>query len=235
VSGYTPLFSSLTTGTLCGRWPDIGLWPIVLSMADRHGVVDCTAAYISGVTGLPVDEVTACMKRFCQPDPGSRSNVEAGARLVLLEEHREWGWRVVNHGLYREKARLEAKNAREVSSGKNAERMGHRKPPETAADRREPPLTDPSYSNANSYSNKEQEKRARPKRASRVPEDFVPDLEFARSQLSGVDAEREAQKFRDWEFKTPRSDWAAAWRNWIGRCRETGSYAKKNGGPSEWL
>ena len=30
-TGYTPLFASLTTGTLCGRWPDSGLWPIVLS------------------------------------------------------------------------------------------------------------------------------------------------------------------------------------------------------------
>ena len=45
MSGYTPLFASLTTGTLCGKWPDVGLWPIILSLADRHGEVD--------VTGLP--------------------------------------------------------------------------------------------------------------------------------------------------------------------------------------
>ena len=62
--GYTPLFSSLSTGTLCGRWPDIGLWPIVLSLADRHGIVDVTPAYIARVTGLDLEEVTACMKRF---------------------------------------------------------------------------------------------------------------------------------------------------------------------------
>lgn len=63
---------------------------------------------------------------------------------MLLDEHRDWGWRVINHGLYREKARLESKNAREIASGRNAERMGHRRTPETAADRRIPPLTDPS-------------------------------------------------------------------------------------------
>ncbi len=85
------------------------------------------------------------------------------------------------------------------------------------------------------------EKKARV-RSRRVPPDFVPDLDFARSQIPDVDAEREAQKFRDWEFKTPRSDWPATWRTWVGNCRESGRYARapKNGGmvingkPVEW-
>lgn len=64
------------------------------------------------------------------------------------------------------------------------------------------------------------------RRTSRVPEDFLPDLTYARAQVPDIDAEREAQKFRDWEFKTPRSDWAACWRNWIGTCRDSGKYAK---------
>jgi hypothetical protein len=144
VAGYAPLFSSLTTGTLCGRWPDIGLWPIVLSLADKEGVVDVTPAFIAGVTGLALEDVVACMARFCQPDPYSRSNTENGARLVLLDPHRDWGWRIVNFARYREKARLAAKAAREVESGVNRSRMGDRRgPPETAGDR-------PSNANANS-------------------------------------------------------------------------------------
>lgn len=122
MSGYTPLFASLTTGTLCGRWPDIGLWPIVLSLADKHGVVDVTPAYISGVTGLPVPEVVACMKRFCEPDLYSRSPADQGARLALLDEHRDWGWRIVNHGLYRERARKMAYDAERTANGWDAER-----------------------------------------------------------------------------------------------------------------
>jgi hypothetical protein len=122
-SGYTPLFGSLTTGTLCGRWPDIGLWPIVLSLADRHGVVDVTPDYLARITGLQVDAVTACMARFCEPDPYSRSTAESGARLVLLDpEARQWGWRVVNHGKYREKARKAAFDADRTASGRDAER-----------------------------------------------------------------------------------------------------------------
>lgn len=132
VSGYVPLFDSLTKGTLCGRWPDIGLWPIVLSLSDKFGNVDVTCSYLAGVTGLPIDDVKACMARFCEPDPESRSKDHGGARLVLLDEHREWGWSIVNHAAYREKARLTAKAAREVSEGTNRARM---------ADRRSPPPT----------------------------------------------------------------------------------------------
>jgi hypothetical protein len=120
--GYTPLFDTLTKGTLCGRWPDIGLWPVVLSLADRHGVVDCTPAYIAGVTGLPLDDVIACMKRFCEPDVYSRSQEHQGARLELLDAHREWGWQVVNHGKYREKARKAMQQLDATASGRDAER-----------------------------------------------------------------------------------------------------------------
>lgn len=63
-------------------------------------------------------------------------------------------------------------------------------------------------------------------RSRRAPQDFEPDLEYARGQVPDIDVEREVQKFRDWEFKTPRSDWPAVWRTWIGNCRESGKYAR---------
>jgi hypothetical protein len=122
MSGYTPLFDTLTQGTLCGRWPDIGLWPIVLSMSNKDGVVDVTPTYISSITGLGMEDVVACMRRFCEPDPYSRSQLEAGRRLVLLDDHREWGWRIVNHTQYRERARKQAWDAERTASGRDAER-----------------------------------------------------------------------------------------------------------------
>jgi hypothetical protein len=122
MAGYVPLFDSLTKGTLCGKWPDIGLWPIVLSLSDKNGVVDCTPDYIAGVTGMTIDDVSACMDRFCAPDPKSRSAAAGGARLVLLDEHRQWGWQVVNHSSYREKARKQMQQNQATESGRDAER-----------------------------------------------------------------------------------------------------------------
>ncbi len=143
MSGYTPLFGSLTTGTLYGRWPDVGLWGVILSLSDRRGIVDVTPQYIAGVTGLPVDEVTACMRRFCEPDPYSRSKSENGARLKLIDEHRDWGWLIVNHAKYSEKVRLMAKDAARTESGRDAERKRIERAREAAkdADPRCPPVS----------------------------------------------------------------------------------------------
>lgn len=150
--GYTPLFDTLTKGTLCGRWPDIGLWPIVLSLADRHGVVDSTPTHIAAITGLALADVVACMKRFCEPDPYSRSQEAGGARLTLLDAHREWGWQVVNHSKYRERARKASFDAARVEDGRNAERMAARRDPTRPDATREHP---PSDSNTDSNTNKE--------------------------------------------------------------------------------
>jgi hypothetical protein len=49
------------------------------------------------------------------------------------------------------------------------------------------------------------------------------------SEVPDLDAEREAQKFKDWEFKTARSDWPACWRTWIRNGRDRGTYAKLSG------
>ena len=68
--------------------------------------------------------------------------------------------------------------------------------------------------------------RALKRSSRRPPADFEPDLEYAREQIPDVNAEEEAAKFRDYEFAKPRSDWPAAWRNWIRRCRERGEYAR---------
>ena len=64
------------------------------------------------------------------------------------------------------------------------------------------------------------------KGAHRVPEGFKPDLEFARLKIPDLDAEEEAATFLDWEFKTARSDWAAAWRTWIRNAKKRGDYAR---------
>jgi hypothetical protein len=157
VSGYVPLFESIATGTLYGRWPDIGLWPIVLALSDKHGHLDVTPHYLAGVTGLPVEEVVACMARFCAPDPYSRSKSENGARLRLIDEHRDWGWIVVNHAKYREKARLMGKDSARTESGQDAER----KRKERGSVSPYPPVS-PDFPLSDSDSNLNKSKNQRP-------------------------------------------------------------------------
>lgn len=219
MAGYTPLFDTLTKGTLCGRWPDIGLWPIVLSMADRHGIVDVTQHYIATITGLPLEEVTACMDRFCEPDPLSRSQDNNGARLVRLDEHRNWGWRVVNHGKYTEKARLIHKNAKEVEDGKNKARLAAKRDKQkaTADDRREPPVNAPQ---AQAQAQAQKKKKSARERATFVPPTVQEVAEHVRNRGSPVDAEAFVAFYssKGWRIgKEPMRDWKAAVVTWEKR------------------
>lgn len=242
-NGYVPLFGSLTTGTLCGKWPDIGLWPIVLSLADKNGMVDVTHQYIATVTGLALPEVIACMKRFCDPDYGSRSPAEAGARLLLLEEHREWGWQVVNHSLYRERARLMAQNSVQVADGRNAEKVRrykerHRETPPDTRGHPETPADTLSNANANTVEEQHRKRGADTRRGSRIPDPFPisEDLrEWAKRETPEVDLEKATAEFLDyWRGVTGQRgyklDWPATWRN---RMREVQGRIRKPGKPQE--
>ncbi len=60
-----------------------------------------------------------------------------------------------------------------------------------------------------------------PKRATRLPADFVCDLAYAKAQgLADRIAAREAERFRDFWAAKPgkdgvKADWPATWRNWV--------------------
>jgi hypothetical protein len=127
VSGYTPVFSDIYMGTLYGKWPAAPVWASLLPLMDKHGRIDMSMQAIAGMTGWPMELLEEGIRQLCEPDPRSRTGDEQGRRLIPIDQSRPWGWQAVNHGKYREKARLSAKAAREVSAGQNAERMKGRR------------------------------------------------------------------------------------------------------------
>lgn len=136
MAGYTPLFSTLTEGTLYGKWPHTGIWACLLSMVDQHGLINRNPLMIATAVGVPIEQLLACIKDFMSPDPESQSQENEGRRLELIDPARQWGWRVINIGKYREKARLMGKAKREVEDGSNASRLSDRRGPPKTADKR---------------------------------------------------------------------------------------------------
>lgn len=233
MAGYTPVFSSIFDGTLHGKWPQTGVWLALLAMTDRHGCIDRTPQAIASDIGISVDELTNCIAQFMAPDPMSRTRDCEGRRLVLIDPERAWGWRVVNHGRYREKARLQAKDSARTESGADAARK--RTPPVSPEVPRTPTSAPSPDSNTNTDSNKKKTSlrsgRAPARaRSRRCPEDFSITAEmrsWAKEACPHVDIDRETACFRDHEFKDPHSDWPAVWRQWMRRAPEF----KRNGGP----
>ena len=65
-----------------------------------------------------------------------------------------------------------------------------------------------------------EKEREKPKRLRRCPTDFsiTTELrEWARTHAANINIEVETAAFMDHEFEKPKSDWEAAWRNWMRR------------------
>lgn len=99
--GFAKVFSSLWDGTLADRWETWSVFVFMLAHSDAEGVVDMTPEAIARRSCIPVDKVRAALEVLMAPDPNSRTPDHDGRRIVLIDEHRTWGWRVVNHGAYR--------------------------------------------------------------------------------------------------------------------------------------
>lgn len=160
--GYTPAFDSIYTGSLYGQWPTAAVWASLLPLANAKGEIDLAPEAIAGMTGWPLELLRQGIQSLCQPDPRSRSKAEDGRRLVLIDPERDWGWRVVNIGIYRAKAA----GLNQVASGKNAEKVRrykerHRETPEDTSGHQQTPATPHSYSNTDSNIRRERETRAR--------------------------------------------------------------------------
>lgn len=119
---YTPAFPSIYTGSLRGKYPACTVFQALFPLIDSQGIVDCDYGYISLVSGIPENLVRQGIHELMQPDPMSRSPAQEGRRLVPIDPSREWGWRVVNYGAYRERARSVSKAKHDVAMGLAAER-----------------------------------------------------------------------------------------------------------------
>lgn len=224
--GYTPLYDTMLSGTLYGRWPHTGIWACLLSRASREGVIDETPQSLAAAIGVPVDMLTTCIHDFMQPDPESRTTEHEGRRLELIDPKRSWGWKVINHSKYREKARKQNYDSNRTASGADAERKRSeresRDVPTRPDESRDVPLSEAEANNSQ-------------RRATRLPDDFrLTEERKAPALADGLDPQRTFDKFCDyWRAiggaRGRKLDWDATWRNW---CRTEADNKKPSKNPN---
>jgi len=99
---YVKLFASLYHGTLRGCSDEILVFTNLLAHSDQYGIIDKHWRAIAEETGLSRDRVEIAILNLEAADPESRSSEMDGRRIVRVDEHRSWGWRIVNYGKYRD-------------------------------------------------------------------------------------------------------------------------------------
>lgn len=109
---YVKIFKTMYDGSLAtrGPWEALVTFQQLLVLAEWDGTVDMTAEVISRRTIIPIEIIEKGIRELEKADPLSRNGSEDGRRIIRLSEHRDWGWRVVNIGLYRKIRSREEKN-----------------------------------------------------------------------------------------------------------------------------
>lgn len=99
---FGKIFASIYDGTLGEHWQALVTFQQMIVLCDADGVVDMTPEALSRNTGIPLRIIRAGIIVLESPDPSSRSPAEDGRRIIRLQAHRDWGWRLVNHQKYRD-------------------------------------------------------------------------------------------------------------------------------------
>lgn len=99
---YAKIYASMFKGTLYGKPGPLLVWCYMLANKDKGGFVDEHPEVIAGATGLELEEVRKAIAFLEAPDPDSRTPDLEGCRLERIDDHRDWGWRIVNSQKYKE-------------------------------------------------------------------------------------------------------------------------------------
>ena len=73
----------------------------LIVLADADGIVDMTPQAICARTSIPIAIIESGLKKLSEPDSYSRTPGEDGRRIVCIDEHRPWGWQIVNYLKYK--------------------------------------------------------------------------------------------------------------------------------------
>jgi hypothetical protein len=121
VAGFSKIFSTMWGGSLYGHFEASAVFMVLLSLCDRDGTIDMTPEAIAGHTGWPLDLIRTGIAELAAPDPRSRTKGHEGRRILPLDEHRDWGWRITNYQKYRDEMRS-AERREYLRQAKQAER-----------------------------------------------------------------------------------------------------------------
>jgi hypothetical protein len=119
---FAKIFTQIFDSSIAEDYQTRHVFEDLLKLCDINGVVDMTPEAIARRTKVPFEIVMRGIAELEKPDARSRNPEHGGARIVRLDEHRDWGWFIVNYQHYRaiaseeqrrEKTRLRVQRYRE--------------------------------------------------------------------------------------------------------------------------
>jgi hypothetical protein len=99
---FAKVFEQIFDSSIAEDWQVRHVFEDLLKMADITGVVDKTIEAVARRTNIPIEIVQRAIGELEKPDPESRIKDHEGRRIMRLDDHRSWGWFIVNYKHYRD-------------------------------------------------------------------------------------------------------------------------------------
>jgi hypothetical protein len=232
---YAKLFTSIYQGTLRGNSHGLLVFTNLLAHCDKNGAADIHPRAIAEEVGLTVEQVNAALRVLESPDDESRSPEEQGRRIIRLDDHRAWGWLVVNYCKYRA---IRDEDDRREQNRLSQERWRNKHKPASAEISRvshDKPQSAHTEAEAEADTKRGSSRVRGAARASRLPTDWtLPDdwAQWAKTERPDLDPAKTAEAFADyWHAKAGKDatkvDWRATWRSWV-RNQRAGPVARSS-------
>lgn len=97
---YARVFTQILDSSLAEDWQARHVFEDLLKLADSAGRVDMTRPALARRTNVPEDVIDHAITFLESPDPESRDPDHDGRRIARIDNHRAWGWVILNWQKY---------------------------------------------------------------------------------------------------------------------------------------
>jgi len=234
---YGKIFEQIYESSVCEDWKAMVVFQQLIVLSDQDGIVDMTHESIQRRTNLPIEIIEHGLTELQKPDKRSRSSLSDGRRIVLLDDHRDWGWYIVNYKIYRDKATQAERNE------KRKLQMREQRATEKALNKQTCPTSSDSVTDVPHQKRKEQCSTDTEKNRKKVKRFVPPTPEEATEYAKSIGFKLDGNHFvdyyaaRGWELGKGRKmkDWKACVRTWKNNGHGNGSQRETKSGAQQWL
>lgn len=97
---YARVFVQILESSIAEDFTTRHVFEDLFKLCTKFGILDMTRESIARRLNIPLDILAPAIDKLEAPDPNSRDPEFGGRRIERLDEHRNWGWRILNWPKY---------------------------------------------------------------------------------------------------------------------------------------
>lgn len=229
---YGKIFEQIYDSSICDDWKALIVFQQMIILSDDEGFIDMTHEAISRRTNIPLDIIKYGIKKLEDPDLRSRNSNFDGRRIMRLDDHRDWGWKVINKIFYKNLASREEKKRQDrdrINRKRKMTKENINDSNDVASCRKESQsVADVAHTDTYTNTNKKKERKKNSKKNFSIPT-LQEIKDYCTERKNQIDPEQffDFYESNGWVVgKSKMKNWKASVRTWEKRNFDNGNKKK---------